>query len=55
MLSQNKRLLYLTANRLTAHSLSRGRLRVDAAFGRDDAGLAAFSAYLARSRHCLYR
>jgi hypothetical protein len=49
-----KRLLYLTANRLTAHSLSRGRLVVDAAFERNDAGLAAFSAYLARSRNLYY-
>jgi hypothetical protein len=49
-----KRLLYLTANRLTAHSLSRGRLAVDAAFERTDQGLAAFSAYLARSHHLYY-
>ncbi len=51
---RKKRLLYLTANRLTAHSLSRGRLVVDAAFERDDAGLAAFSTYLARSRNLYY-
>lgn len=49
-----KRLLYLTANRLTAHSLSRGRLVVDAAFERNDAGLAAFSAYLDGSRDLYY-
>ena len=49
-----KRLLYLTANRLTAHSLSRGRLAVDAAFERNDRDLAAFSAYLARSRNLYY-
>ena len=46
---RNKRLLYLTANRLTAYSRSRGGLAVDAAFERNDAGLAAFSAYLAGS------
>lgn len=49
-----KRLLYLTANRLTAHSLSRRSLAADAAFERNDAGLAAFSAYLARSRNLYY-
>ena len=49
-----KRLLYLTAHRLTAHSLSRGRLVVDAAFERNDSGLAAFSAYLAGSRNLYY-
>jgi hypothetical protein len=50
---RKKRVLYLTANRLTAHSLSRGRLVVDAAFERNDQGVAAFSAYLAGS-HKLY-
>ncbi len=54
MLRQKKRLLYLTASRLTAHSLARGVLSVDAAFERNDAGLAAFSAYLARSRNLYY-
>jgi len=49
-----KRLLYLTANRLTAHSLSRRRLAVDAAFERSDQGIAAFGAYLARSRNIYY-
>jgi hypothetical protein len=49
-----KRLLYLTANRLTAYSLTRGRLGIDAAFDRNDAGLAAFSAYLAGSRNLYY-
>ena len=49
-----RRLLYLTASRLTAHSLVRGKLAVDAAFERNDAGLAAFSAYLAGSRHLYY-
>ena len=49
-----KRLLYLSANRLTAHSLSRGRLVVDAAFERNDQGIAAFSAYLAHSRNLYY-
>ena len=51
---RKKRLLYLTANRLTAHSLSRGRLVVDAAFERNDLGIAAFSAYLAGSRNLYY-
>ena len=51
---RKKRLLYLTAKRLTAHSLSRRGLVVDAAFERSDAGLAAFSAYLARSRNLYY-
>ncbi|HEY5291651.1 MAG TPA: hypothetical protein VIJ43_04990 [Burkholderiales bacterium] len=51
---RKKRLLYLTANRLTAHSLSRGKLVVDAGFERNDAGLAAFSAYLASSRNLYY-
>lgn len=51
---KKKRLLYLTANRLVAHSLSRGKLVVDAPFERNDAGLAAFSAYLARSRNLYY-
>ncbi len=53
MLSR-KRLLYLTANRLTAHSLSHGRLVVDAVFERNDQGLAAFSTYLAGSRSLYY-
>ena len=51
---RKKRLLYLTANRLTAHSLSHGRLAVDAVFERNDAGLAAFAAYLAGSRNLYY-
>jgi hypothetical protein len=51
---RKKRLLYLTANRLTAHSLSRGALVTDAAFERNDAGLAAFSAYLAGTRNLYY-
>jgi len=51
---RQKRLLYLTASRLTAHSLSRGNLTVDAAFERNDAGLAAFAKYLAGSRHLYY-
>ena len=51
---RKKRLLYLTANRLTAHSLSRGKLVLDAAFERDDHGIAAFSAYLAGSRNLYY-
>lgn len=51
---RNKRLLYLTANRLTAYSLSRRKLRVDAGFERDDSGLAAFAAYLAGSRNLYY-
>lgn len=51
---RKKRLLYLTANRLTAYSLSRGKLVGDAVFERDDAGLAAFSAYLAGTRNLYY-
>ncbi|MBE0620221.1 MAG: hypothetical protein IH605_06485 [Burkholderiales bacterium] len=47
-------LLYLTANRLTAHRLSRGGLVVDAAFECNDSGLAAFSAYVAGSRRLYY-
>lgn len=49
-----KRLLYLTPNRLTAHSLSHGHLVVDASFERSDQGGAAFSAYLKRSRNLYY-
>jgi len=48
---RKKRLLYLTANRLMAYSLSRGKLAADAGFERNDAGLAAFSAYLAGTRN----
>lgn len=51
---RKKRLLYLTANRLTAYSLSRGKLMADAGFERNDAGLAAFSAYLAGTRNLYY-
>jgi hypothetical protein len=53
-MSRKKRLLYLTANRLAAYSLSRGRLVADAGFERNDAGLAAFSAYLAGTRNPYY-
>ena len=49
-----KRLLYLTASRLTAHSLSRGHMVVDASFERNDQGIADFSAYLTRSRSLYY-
>ncbi len=49
-----KGLLYLTANRLTAHSLKRGSLVADAVFERNDQDLAAFSAYLAGSRKLYY-
>jgi hypothetical protein len=51
---RKKRLLYLTASRLTAYSLSRGKLAVDAGFERNDSGLAAFAAYLAGSRNLYY-
>ena len=51
---RKKRLLYLTANRLTAYSLSRGRLAADAWFDRNDTGLAAFAAYLAGTRNLYY-
>lgn len=54
MMLRKKRLLYLTANRLTAHSLSRGKLVVDGRFERNDQGIAAFSAYLAGSRKLYY-
>ena len=54
MMLRKKRLLYLTANRLTAYSLSRGRLVVDAGFERNDQGIAAFSAYLAGSHNLYY-
>jgi hypothetical protein len=51
---RKQRLLYLTANRLTAYSLSRGKLAVDASFERGEPGLAAFSAYLAGSHNLYY-
>jgi len=51
---RKKRLLYLTANRLSAYSLSRGKLAADAVFERNDTGLAAFSAYLAGTRNLYY-
>jgi len=54
MLWQKKRLLYLTANQLTAYSRSRGDLAIDAVFERNDAGLAAFATYVARSRNLYY-
>ena len=54
MLLPNKRLLYLTASRLTAYSLSRHKLVADAVFERSDQGIAAFSTYLAGSRNLYY-
>ncbi len=51
---RQKRLLYLTASRLTAYSLARGKLVLDAGFERNGAGIAAFSAYLARLRNLYY-
>jgi len=51
---RKKRLLYLTANRLTAHSLSRSGLVADATFERDELGIAAFAAYLAGTRNLYY-
>ncbi len=51
---RKKRLLYLTANRLVAHSLARGKLAVDAVFERTDEGISAFSAYLDRTRNLYY-
>ncbi|MBE0616265.1 MAG: hypothetical protein IH604_21565 [Burkholderiales bacterium] len=51
---RNKRLLYLTSNQLKAHSLSRSGLVLDAAFERDDQGVASFTAYLAGSRNLYY-
>jgi hypothetical protein len=51
---RKKRLLYLTANRLTAYSLSRRKLLVDVGFERNDQGIAAFAAYLAGSRNLYY-
>jgi len=53
-MAKPKRLLYLAASRLTAHSLSRGKLSVDASFERDDRGIAAFSAYLKGTRNLYY-
>jgi hypothetical protein len=53
-MSRKMRLLYLTANRLTAYSLSRRTLLVDAGFERNDQGIAAFAAYLAGSRNLYY-
>ena len=50
-MAKPKRLLYLTASRLSAHSLSRGHLSVDTSFERDDRGIAAFSAYLKGTRN----
>jgi hypothetical protein len=49
-----KRLLYLTANRLTAYSLSRGSLDTDAVFDADEAGVARFSTYISGSRALYY-
>jgi hypothetical protein len=51
---RKKRLLYLTASRLTAYSLSRSKLVADASFERNDAGIAAFSTYLAGSHNLYY-
>ena len=51
---RKKRLLYLTANRLTAYSLSHRKLLVDASFEHNDQGIAAFAAYLAGSRNLYY-
>ncbi|MCJ7838657.1 MAG: hypothetical protein MUP61_05530 [Burkholderiales bacterium] len=51
---RKKRLLYLTANRLTAYSLSRSGLIADATFERDELGIAAFAAYLAGTRNLYY-
>lgn len=51
---RKQRLLYLTADRLRAYSLSRGKLVAEGAFERNDAGLAAFSAYLAGTRNLYY-
>lgn len=49
-----KRLLYLTANRLTAYSLSRGSLDADAVFDANEQGIAAFSTYISGSRALYY-
>ncbi len=51
---RHKRLLYLTASRLTAYTLSRKKLATDASFERNDVGLAAFAAYLAGSHNLYY-
>lgn len=51
---RKKRLLYLTANRLAAYSLSRGKLSADAEFERDEQGITAFSAYLAGTRNLYF-
>jgi len=54
LMLRKKRLLYLTANRLAAYGLARGKMTADAQFERNDAGLAAFSAYLAGTRNLYY-
>ena len=51
---RKKRLLYVTANRLTAYSLSGSGLATDADFERSDQGIADFSAYVARTRNLYY-
>ena len=50
----NKRLLLLTTNRLTAYSWSRSALVLDAGFDNNEAGIAAFSAYLGVAKHLYY-
>jgi hypothetical protein len=49
-----KRVLYVTTNRATVYSVAAGRLVDEGGFGPDDAGLAAFSAYLQRDPGALY-
>lgn len=51
---RQKRLLYLSANRLTAYGRARRGLLADATFERNEAGLAAFAAYLAGTRNLYY-
>jgi hypothetical protein len=50
----DKRLLYLTAQRLHAYSWSSGKLVDDAAFESGDAGVEEFGRYLARSAGSLF-
>ena len=51
---RQKRLLYLTSNRLTAYSLSRDELTADGNYDRNEQGIAAFASYIAGSRHLYY-
>ena len=49
-----QRLLYLDANRLSASLWHNGTLREEGHFPHDEAGVAAFSEYLARHRGSIF-